>query len=168
MRKALGIIVNVLFVAMLMVGAALIVLRICGFKILAIETGSMGENYPVGSLIITDGCSPEEIRVGDVISFVANEKLVTVTHRVVEIDDENRCFYTKGDANNTADSNSVSFENLIGKEKLTIPHLGYALIWVHTTWGKIVLALDLTFIAVCVPGRATYKKYESGKWRKNE
>lgn len=168
LKKTLGIILNILFGAMLAAGTALIILRICGYKILAVETGSMGKSYPVGSLIVADGCSPEEIREGDVISFVANEKLVTVTHRVVSIDSENRLFYTKGDANNTADGSPVAFENLIGKAVIRIPYLGYASIWAHTVWGKVVIALAFTLIAVCAAGGATYKNMKSGKGRKNE
>lgn len=168
MKKTLGVILNILFGTMLAAGVALILFRLCGYKILAVETGSMGKSYPVGSLIIAESCSPEDIREGDVISFVINEKLVTVTHRVVSVDSENRLFYTKGDQNNTADSSPTAFKNLIGKVKIRIPYLGYALIWAHTLWGKVVIALAFTLIAVCAAGGATYKNMKSGKGRKNE
>lgn len=159
LKKTGGFLLNIFFGLLLVVGAVLIVLRICGFSILAVETGSMGESCPVGSLIIVDNCSPEDVRIGDVISFVANERLVTVTHRVVEVDEENQLFYTRGDANNTADSSPVLFENLIGKVRIKIPLLGYAFIWAHTKGGKIVIALGLTLMAVCITGCRTLRKF---------
>lgn len=159
LKKTGGFLLNIFFGLLLVVGAALIVMRICGFKILAVETGSMGESCPVGSLIIADNCSPEGVRTGDVISFVANERLVTVTHRVVAVDEENQLFYTRGDANNTADSSPVLFENLIGKVRIKIPLLGYVFIWAHTKGGKIVIALGLTLMAVCITGCRTLRKF---------
>lgn len=159
LKKTGGFLLNIFFGLLLVVGTALIVLRICGFSILAVETGSMGESCPAGSLIIVDNCSPEDVRVGDVISFVANEWLVTVTHRVVEVDEEKQLFYTRGDANNTADSSPVLFENLIGKVRIKIPLLGYVFIWAHTKGGKIVIALGLTLMAVCITGCRTLRKF---------
>lgn len=167
LKRAGGIFLNILFGAMLAVGTALIVMRICGFKILAVETGSMGRVCPVGSLIITEICSPEDIQAGDVISFIANEELVMVTHRVVEVDSENRCFYTKGDANNIVDGNPAAFENLIGRMKYRIPKLGYITIWAHTKGGKTVIVLGFMLIAVCVTADLSCKKL-CGKERKND
>jgi signal peptidase len=149
LKTAGRIISDMFFGVMLIAGLLLIILKIGGFSILAVETGSMGAELPVGSLIIVDSSQPENIRVGDVISFVLNEDLVTVTHRVIDIDEDKRKFYTKGDANNIADVNPVAFENLIGKVRFHLPYVGYAVIWSHTTGGKAVIALAFVFIALC-------------------
>lgn len=168
LKKTMSAAADILFGAMLVIGIALIVMRVCGYKLLAVETGSMGEAYPVGSLVIAESCDPEEIREGDVITFVANEDLLTVTHRVTEVDEKNRRFYTKGDANNAPDGSPVAFENLVGKVRAKIPYLGYAVIWAHTLRGKIVIALALSLTAVCVAGGVTYKNMKQEKERENE
>ena len=40
------------------------------------------------------------IEVGDVITFVANEDGMLVTHRVISVDPSDKTFRTRGDANN--------------------------------------------------------------------
>ena len=54
------------------------------------------------------------MQVGDAITFVLNEDLDVVTHRVISIDAENEHFYTQGDANDAPDGAPVYFKNLIG------------------------------------------------------
>jgi signal peptidase len=158
LKTAFTIAVNLIFGIFLAAGVAMVLLRIFSVKLLAVETGSMGQEYPVGSLVAAMKCQPEEIVSGDVIAFVANEQLVTVTHRVIETDSENRCFYTKGDANNTPDGSPVKFENLVGKVIFKIPKAGYLVIWSHTMGGKIFISLIFVFIAVCIAGKASYTR----------
>lgn len=153
---------------MLIIGILLILLKCIGFKVLAIETGSMGKDYSVGSIVIVDASPPESIEAGDVISFVANEDLVVVTHRVVKIDSENRCFYTKGDENNVIDSVGVKFENLIGKVRYSIPFLGYTIIWAKTTGGKIFIASVLSLIAIGISYNYNGKEHNDGKSKKEK
>jgi signal peptidase I len=153
---------NLFFALILALGVALIFLRVFGCKVLAVYTGSMGESCPVGSLVITYNSPPEDISEGDIISYVANEKLAVVTHRVVSVDSEKRRYVTKGDANKSNDTAPVSFDNLIGKVKIVIPKLGYAVIWAQTTGGKAVIALSLSLVAVCIAGGEIYKKGERG------
>ena len=47
------------------------------------------------------------MQVGDAITFVLNEDLDVVTHRVISIDAENEHFYTQGDANDAPDGAPV-------------------------------------------------------------
>ena len=116
-------------------------IRLIGYKPYAVISGSMEPTYHVGSLIYVREVPPEKIQVGDPITFILNEELVVATHRVIEIDKENQHFYTKGDANNTADGAPVHFNNLIGKPMFTIPQLGYFSTWVTEPPG--------TYIAIC-------------------
>lgn len=80
--------------------------------------------YPVGSLIYVKQADPDEIGIGDVITYVLPNN-TPATHRVVRIDAENQRFYTKGDANETEDGAPVLFRNLIGTPIFRIPYLGY-------------------------------------------
>ena len=84
---------------------------------------------------------------GDAITFVLNEDLDVVTHRVVSIDAENQHFYTKGDANDAPDGAPVYFKNLIGRPVFTIPYLGYVSHWVSNPPGMyLAIALALVLI----------------------
>ena len=51
MKTLLNIISRIFFTLIFAAGALLIVLRICGISVFIIQTGSMGEAYPVGSMI---------------------------------------------------------------------------------------------------------------------
>ena len=71
------------------------------------------------------------IRLGDVIQF-RQSKDVSVLHRVIEIDGEDRVeyFVTKGDANSSPDADPVIPENIVGKVVLTIPKVGWVSIMI--------------------------------------
>jgi len=83
---------------------------------------------------------PENITYGDPISFVLNGQGATVTHRVVDVDREERSFTTRGDANEVDDGAPVLYENVLGIVRFHIPVVGYALGFVLGTTGKIVAA----------------------------
>lgn len=150
-KKICGAAVSLLFVCVFITGAGLLALRLCGYQALAVQTGSMGAVYPVGSVVIADKSQPEDIQTGDIISFVADERLTVVTHRVVSIDTENRCFYTKGDNNNTEDTCPVLYENLLGKVVFSVPYIGYLVMSAQSRAGKrllwfVIAAIVLYFL----------------------
>ena len=126
MKTLLNIISRIFFTLIFAAGALLIVLRICGISVFFIQTGSMGEAYPVGSMIFVQSTEPAEIEAGDVITFAADENLTVVTHRVVKRNDEKRYFITCGDMNNTNDA-PVAFESVAGKVVYKIEKIGYVI-----------------------------------------
>ena len=131
-----------LLVAAVVVMAVLLAgVRFVGLTPYAVLSGSMEPVYPVGSLIYVRSVDPEDVEVGDPITFVLNEELVVATHRVIEIDEENQHFYTKGDANDAPDGAPVHFNNLVGKPVFCIPKLGYFSAWISQPPG--------TYIAIC-------------------
>lgn len=114
---------------------ALVGVRLFGLDAYAVLSGSMEPTYKTGSVIWVADREPEEIEVGDPITFVLNEDLVVATHRVIEIDAENQHFYTQGDANDAPDGSPVHFENLIGEPVFTVPYLGYLVNYVQSPPG---------------------------------
>ena len=126
--------------------------RRIGFTPYAVLSGSMEPTYPVGALIYVRKTPPEEVQVGDPITFVLDENLTVATHRVVEVDSENRQFRTKGDANEAVDGAPVLFENLIGVPKFSIPKLGFAANWItqppgmYVSGAAVVILLVLLFL----------------------
>lgn len=91
-----------------------VIIKAMGWNLFSVDSGSMAPAYPVDSLVIVQDIEPEQIQVGDVITYVLNEDGVLVTHRVVQIDAANRKFITQGDANNTQDA-PVLWDNVVGK-----------------------------------------------------
>ena len=122
--------------------------RIMGYRVFCVLSGSMEPLYSVGDLIYVKSVDPDAVEVGDPITFVLNENLVVATHRVIRIDAENRHFYTKGDANETADAAPVHFNNLIGIPTLSIPKLGYVSDFIqHPPGTYIAIGAGLMLLA---------------------
>ena len=124
-RVATGVVAVIAIVAIGLVG-----LRLAGFRTFTVLSGSMEPKYPVGSLLYVQPVDYRNLKVGDVISFVANDDKVVVTHRITEIvPDENDVsvlrFRTKGDANESPDANLVHYKNVIGTPMIVLPYIGY-------------------------------------------
>ncbi len=94
---------------------------IAGYSLFRVVTGSMEPEVPVGSLLVSKSVDIDEIQVGDIINFRAQESGMlgmVITHRVIqryEDEEGNILLETKGDANRYADGYLVEDVNLIGK-----------------------------------------------------
>ena len=92
-----------------------------GYSFFRVVTPSMEPEILVGEIIITRDVDMTQVKVNDVISFKSLSPDMygaIITHRVVKIvDDENgeKCFLTKGDANLSVDGRYVIKNNFIGK-----------------------------------------------------
>ena len=87
------------------------IFKAVGFRTYSILSGSMEPEINTGDLAIVKSVDAEDVKVGDIITFKYEGKVVT--HRVVEKNEEG--FITKGDNNNTNDTEIVRGEDLIGK-----------------------------------------------------
>lgn len=137
-KKIWNGITTVLVAAVVLLAVLLVGVRLAGLQVYTILSGSMEPTYPVGSLIYVKKSDPADLQVGDPATFVLNEELVVATHRVVDIDTENQCFYTKGDANDAPDASPVHFNNLLGKPVFSIPYLGYVANYIQTPPGMYI------------------------------
>ena len=66
-----GIFSAVLYLLILVLGAALAAVLIFDMKLFCIQTGSMEPSYPVGTMVAVEPVSFEELSEGDVITFAA-------------------------------------------------------------------------------------------------
>ena len=112
------------------VAVVLVGFRVTGFRTFTVMSGSMEPEYPVGALIYVKPVDYKALKVGDVISYVANDDKTVVTHRIVEVetdlsDSSTLRFKTKGDANKSADSKLVHYKNVLGSPIIVIPLIGY-------------------------------------------
>ena len=96
-----------------------------GYSVVRIVTPSMDPKIPVGSFVLIKKAPPEEIRVGDIITFYTDDPDPavagkTITHRVLSISctDGKYVFQTKGDnkeTNPVPDAYPARGEKLVGR-----------------------------------------------------
>lgn len=131
--------------AVVLLGAVFVLPRAFGYRPYMVVSASMQQSFPVGCLIFVTDAEPEDIEVGDPITFTSGS--LTITHRVIAIDKSNRTFTTKGDNNRV--SEQVSFDSLQGKAlNFAIPYAGYFAAWFNTAQGKISTLLILAGLAM--------------------
>lgn len=151
MKKAYHFITTIILIILVALAAVMILPRFLGMTPLAVLSGSMEPTYHVGSLIYVADADPQDVVQGDPITFKISADTM-VTHRVIAVDPIHQCFYTKGDANNTPDGGSVTYDHLVGKPAFTIPLLGYLAVYAQSKTGMIILVtvilvvLILTFV----------------------
>ena len=128
-------------------------IRIVGFTPYAVLSGSMEPAFHVGSLIYVKSVDPEDIKVGDAITFRLSGEDTAATHRVIEIDRENQCFYTKGDANETPDASPVPYSSVLGRAVFTVPKLGLFSSWLSSAQGKYaaISGVGLLLLLIILP-----------------
>ena len=135
-----------------------------GWFPLIVLTDSMLPVIESGDLIVCHTVDAEEVEVGDVISFFDPEGNGTaiVTHRVVEIVDENGAlmFRTRGDNNNVEDRLLVSAQDLVGTYRNRIPNAGNVALFMQTPTGLIVCVVMpiLLLIGYDIVRRRMYEK----------
>ena len=123
---------------------SLIVPRLAGYEGYVVVSGSMEPNIPTGSVIYSKKTDPALLQTGDVIVFADEARGTTpITHRVVTNDPSTGTIITKGDANEYADLNPVTYDGVIGKIAAHVPRIGFPVAMFTTVIGKIVAALLL-------------------------
>ena len=95
-----------------------------GIKTYVIISGSMEPELNIGDIVIAKSIKEEEIEKGDIICFRQGQSVVT--HRVSGIlETSNGIEYkTKGDNNNTEDSQRTSFDMIEGKVIKKVQKIG--------------------------------------------
>ena len=105
--------------------------RLLGLTPYMVTSGSMEPEYPVGSLIYVKEVPPEQIDVGDVITFRLTDGQTVATHQVYEADRAQEEFRTQGINNRDSDGNilhdaePVKYTSVLGCPVTVIPYLGY-------------------------------------------
>ena len=146
MKKIYHILTSLILVILIALAAILFLPKLLGMTPLAVLSGSMEPTYHVGSLIYVKDADPQDVQIGDPITFKISDDTM-VTHRVVAIDTEAQTFQTKGDANDNVDGGAVAYENLVGKPVFTIPYMGYLAVYANTT-GMIVMVTVILVILI--------------------
>ena len=176
-QKALtivGIVLCVILIPILLINCTLIVKsfinkdevpRIGKTMPLIVLTDSMYPEIKSGDVIVCREVDPEDIEVGDVISFYdpAGNGTSVVTHKVIEIveEDGERLFRTRGTNNNTDDRLPVHEDKVIAEYTGTrIPAAGNIAIFMQSTAGLIVCVIVpiVLFVGYDILRRRLYEK----------
>lgn len=139
-RKTISIFENIVIALVALLLVAFIVLKATGFQFFVVMSGSMEPILPVGSVVLVQPTPYDDIQVGDDISFVVGEERITVTHRVIEKDENSNTLTTKGVANNVSDD-PIPASAVIGKVIFDIPFIGRLLYFLSSLQGKIVAGI---------------------------
>lgn len=127
-----------------------------GYRPMIVLSPSMEPVYPVDSIIYYHKADFEDINVQDPITFEIGEGGVA-THRVVNKDEANRAFTTKGDNNPSEDGNPVSYDRVLGKAGLfgnpdvAIPFAGVFTRYVQKWYVIAVMAAILLGGMLVIP-----------------
>ena len=171
LKKIWNVVSRILVALVVLLVIALVGVRLVGIKTYAVVSGSMEPTYPTGSLLYVKSIDIKELKVGDAITFMADEDTVA-THRIIEIipDEEDSSvlrFRTQGDANETADGTPVHYKNIIGKPVFAIPYLGYFAHFVQNPPG-LYLAIGFAVVLVLLVFLPDMLEDDEGKNKKKK
>lgn len=137
-----------------------------------VQSGSMEPALQTGSVIFVYETEPEDIAEGDIIVYdLRGENRKVTTHRVVNVQSgDGLAFRTKGDANEEADPYVVPAESVIGTVPtleplgmpMTIPYLGYALIYLSNKWAIFWFAMVPAGLLIVTEIYALVKEARAG------
>ena len=141
-----------ILVALAIVGlGAAVVPRVMGMQSYAIISGSMEPAYPTGTLVYAEPADGASLQPGDVAAFWRDEDVIV--HRVEENNAEEGELITKGDANADLDIRPVPYQHVLGRIVASVPFVGYFLMALGSTPGKLLLGwILLVGAAFCIVG----------------
>lgn len=133
-----------------------------GYRFYSVLSNSMKKtkpeqqgNFIAGDMLIVKITPPEDIKLGDIMTFYPKTKEENyVTHRVIKVippkkRGEISHFITQGDANNLADD-EISGEQVVGKVLYTIPKLGLMMTFVQINIVKIIIFVLFMWVAIAL------------------
>ena len=106
------------------------------YKLIAVASNSMADIFYRGDAVIVEYTEPENIKIGDVLVFKYEGRVIT--HRVIGIETVNSIlmFNTKGDANDSPDGFITSENEVIGKVDYVIKYIGFPTLWANELFRK--------------------------------
>ena len=157
-NKILGIVLKVIKVcfAVMMIAFILMVLlqrvsnnrvSLFNLRIFTVVSGSMEPKYKIGDVLISMETKPEDIKVGDTISYIGERGTVAgkiITHQVESIDKDlnyKYVFHTKGLANDISDIYPVTEDQVYGVVVYKVFLLSLVYKVIGTTWGLFVFVV---------------------------
>jgi len=130
MIKAFKLITNTIFIIIILLLIVYFALRVTDkVEIYVVKTGSMEEKIHVGDYILI--YRKKDYKVGDVVTYTSNDGFIT--HRIIK--KNGNSIITKGDANNTEDS-EIDESTIVGK--------------VITSGGFLNIIINYKYVIICL------------------
>ena len=151
LQKICSLLSTLLLITLLLAAGVLILPPLAGCKNMAVLSGSMEPDIGVGAMVVARPVDEASLEVGDVITYKLTGNTL-VTHRIIEMDTENKQVITKGDANEVADGAPVAFDQIVGKVLFHVPLLGYVSVYIKTPLGiagicgALIVIIILSFL----------------------
>lgn len=162
MKKKILDIAFVLVTALLLFLCAVAwVPRCFGFSPYYVLTDSMKPTFSRGSMVFARPIAFEDIKKGDVLVFENKTYRKNFVHRVVRISEEQQWIFTKGDANNVQDPLPTEYSSCKGIVRFHLPVVGFPAQFLHSTVGKIVIA-----VGYCLWAAVEMERIRSAKKKK--
>jgi signal peptidase I len=155
-RVRLGRVVAGAVLAALIAAFALLAIGVGtgNWQVQPVLSGSMRPGFPVGGVVVAQRVPVSSLQVRDVILFhPPGEPDRTYVHRIISLERDGgaEVIRTQGDANRFPDSWTL---HLVGRwayvARFTVPLLGYAAVWDHSSSGhEDLLLAGGTLVALC-------------------
>jgi signal peptidase len=113
-----------------------------GDRAFVVRSGSMAPAIAIGDVAVVESIAPTAANVGDVVTFKDPHGRLT-SHRarsIVRAGGEIR-FTTQGDANSGQEHWKVPADGRIGRVVYRVPKLGFAVVQISSTAGRIALII---------------------------
>jgi len=118
-------------------------------------SGSMEPILKVGGILYYHTQDLKDFDTGDILVYQTKEHIIS--HRVVGQSETG--FTTKGDANETIDSNEVKNSQVLGKgTNWSIPYLGYYTSFIYTHKYLLFVSVAIITIDLCNDAYREHKK----------
>ena len=100
----------------------------------------------VGDVMLTTGVPEDKIKTGDIITYKRDSE--NISHRIVDIqeNDGEKNYIAKGDNNNVADTDKITYNDIEGVKVLVIPYLGSIVLLLGNKIYIILLVLLVLLI----------------------
>lgn len=152
--SALRIFSSVLISVVAVLAFLLVGMKLFGFEIFTVLSGSMEPEFMTGSLIYVKDVDPNELKEKDIITFRISGGTVA-THRIIELvpDEENPeiiRFRTKGDKNETEDGGLIEKSQVVGVPVFDVPYLGYIAQFIQNPSGRMFTIAGGAFLLLIV------------------
>ena len=126
-----------------------------GFSFFRVVSGSMNSELPAGSAIITYRIKPENLKIGDNITYTLKrgaQDTTYITHKIIDIlyDDDGIAFKTMGIENMVSDSELVRPEQVVGKVIFCSRLLGLNPVFFAVAIPVLLFGICLFFVFVFI------------------
>lgn len=179
MKKVMKVISGILFCLLFVITTFFVGMKflgedpsVFGYSMYYILTGSMEPQISAGDIIISETVTPEELVVGDVITYkgeVGDVKGKMITHEIIDITEENGevSFITKGCANIIEDPPVYSHQ-IVSKMTVKLPFVGKIFSVINSKWGFFIIIIVPLAVLLIHEVVSLVKTIRSGKEEQND